>query len=45
MKTKKSIATLSPYLKKKLEQLSDKLGCSQAEVVRVAILKLAEEEL
>jgi predicted DNA-binding protein len=45
MNTRKAVATISPYLKEKLEQLSDKLGCSQAEVVRVALLKLAEEEL
>jgi len=45
MNSTRTIATLSPYLKEKLEQLSKKLGCSQAEVVRVALLKLAEEEL
>jgi hypothetical protein len=45
MKTKRMITSLSPYLKEKVEKMSEKLGCSQAEVVRVALLKLAEEEL
>ncbi|WP_169818151.1 hypothetical protein [Methanohalophilus halophilus] len=38
------ITTLSPYLKETLVQLSDKFGCSQAEVIRIALLKLWEAE-
>ncbi|WP_440952223.1 hypothetical protein [Methanococcoides sp. FTZ1] len=38
------ITTLSPFLKEKLVQMSDKFGCSQAEVVRIALLKLWEAE-
>lgn len=37
--------TLAPYFRDKLEQLSKKLRCSQAEVLRIALFKLAEEEL
>jgi hypothetical protein len=35
---------MAPYLKEKLELMSDKFGCSQAEVVRIALMKLWEEE-
>lgn len=38
------LVTLSPYLKEKLVQMSDKFGCSQAEVVRIALLRLWEAE-
>jgi len=38
------LTTISPYLKEKLVQMSDKFGCSQAEVVRIALMKLWEEE-
>ncbi|WMW22417.1 hypothetical protein RE476_00955 [Methanolobus mangrovi] len=38
------LTTISPFLKEKLEQLSDKFGCSQAEVVRMGIMKLWETE-
>ena len=45
MKSKiRVLVTLSPYLKEKLVTLSEKFGCSQAEVVRTAILKLWEGE-
>ncbi|WP_281361397.1 hypothetical protein [Methanolobus zinderi] len=40
----RTIATLSPYLKEKLELMSDYFGCSQAEVVRIALMKLWEAE-
>ncbi|NPE28393.1 hypothetical protein HNV12_16115 [Methanococcoides sp. SA1] len=40
----KVLVTLSPYLKEKLVQMSDKFGCSQAEVVRIALLKVWEAE-
>ncbi|WP_292464321.1 hypothetical protein [Methanolobus sp.] len=36
--------TLSPYYREKLELMSDFFGCSQAEVVRIALMKLWEEE-
>lgn len=36
--------TMSPYIKEKLELMSDFLGCSQAEVVRIALLKFWEVE-
>ncbi len=42
--TQRVLATLSPYIKEKLVQMSDKFGCSQAEVVRIALLKLWEAE-
>jgi len=38
------VLTLRPFMKGKLEQLSEKFGCSQAEVVRIALVKLWEEE-
>nr|WP_321498355.1 hypothetical protein [uncultured Methanolobus sp.] len=38
------ITTISPFLKGKLEQLSNKFGCSQAEVIRMGIMKLWESE-
>jgi len=38
------LTTISPFLKEKLVQLSEKFGCSQAEVVRIALVKLWEEE-
>jgi hypothetical protein len=44
MKSQKINTTLSPYLKEKLELMSDFFGCSQAEVVRIALMKLWEEE-
>ena len=43
-KNERTITTLSPFLKEKLVQLSEKFGCSQAEVVRIALVKLWEEE-
>ncbi|WP_406661904.1 hypothetical protein V7O66_05165 [Methanolobus sp. ZRKC3] len=42
--TKRIPITLSPYLKEKLELMSDYFGCSQAEVVRIALMKLWEAE-
>jgi hypothetical protein len=42
--TKRILTTLSPYLKEKLEQMSNKFGCSQAEVVRMGLMKLWEAE-
>ncbi|WMW22917.1 hypothetical protein RE476_03585 [Methanolobus mangrovi] len=36
--------TLAPYYREKLELMSDFFGCSQAEVVRIALMKLWEEE-
>jgi hypothetical protein len=47
MKTKASTrvcVTFSPYVKEKLELMSDYFCCSQAEVVRIALLKLWEAE-
>ncbi|WP_406657362.1 hypothetical protein V7O62_02070 [Methanolobus sp. ZRKC2] len=38
------LTTVSPYLKAKIVQMADKFGCSQAEVVRIALLKLWEGE-
>jgi hypothetical protein len=35
---------MAPYLKEKLELMSDKFGCSQAEVIRMGIMKLWEAE-
>lgn len=36
--------TFSPYLKEKLVQLSEQFGCSQAEVVRMSLIKMWEAE-
>lgn len=38
------LVTLSPYLKEKLVQMSDKFGCSQAEVMRTALIRMMEAE-
>lgn len=40
--TKRFILTLSPYLKDKLERVSVLRGCSQAEVVKTAIIELED---
>jgi hypothetical protein len=42
--SKRIITTPSPFLKEKLVQMSDKFGCSQAEVVRITLIKLWEAE-
>jgi hypothetical protein len=45
MKTKTRLTTtLAPYLKEKLEQFAEKFGCSQAEVIRTALIRLMEVE-
>ncbi|NPE32031.1 hypothetical protein HNV12_29540 [Methanococcoides sp. SA1] len=44
MNSERILTTISPYLKEKLVQMSDRFGCSQAEVVRIALLKLWETE-
>jgi hypothetical protein len=45
MKSKtRIITTLAPYLKEKLEQYAEKFGCSQAEVIRTALIRLIEAE-
>jgi hypothetical protein len=44
MESIRVIITFSPYLKEKLVQLSDKFGCSQAEVVRMSLIKIWEAE-
>ncbi|WP_156146063.1 hypothetical protein [Methanococcoides methylutens] len=41
-KSERFIMTLPPYLKGKLEQLAEDYGCSQAEVLRAALIKLNE---
>jgi len=38
------IFTLSPYLKKEIEKLASRRGCSQAEVITIALIKLIETE-
>ncbi|WP_340818286.1 hypothetical protein [Methanolobus sp. WCC4] len=43
-KSERILTTLSPYLKEKLVLMSDYFGCSQAEVVRIALMKLWEAE-
>ncbi|MCK4529021.1 hypothetical protein KAW18_16775 [candidate division WOR-3 bacterium] len=42
--SRRIITTLSPFIREKLVQMSDKFGCSQAEVVRIALIKLWEAE-
>ncbi|WP_198003785.1 hypothetical protein [Methanococcoides burtonii] len=44
MTSEKILTTISPYLKEKIVLMSDKFGCSQAEVVRIGLLKLWEAE-
>ncbi|MBP1908250.1 hypothetical protein [Methanolobus bombayensis] len=38
------IVSLSSYLKEKVESYSEKYGCSQAEVVRMALIRYLEDE-
>lgn len=38
------LITLSPYLKEKLEQKAEEYGCSQAEVMRTAFIRMMEAE-
>ncbi|WP_196214017.1 hypothetical protein [Methanolobus vulcani] len=38
------LVTLSPYLKGKLVQKAKEYGCSQAEVLRIAFIRLMEAE-
>jgi metal-responsive CopG/Arc/MetJ family transcriptional regulator len=38
------VISLSSYLKEKVESYSEKYGCSQAEVVRMALIRYLEEE-
>ncbi len=39
------LVSLSSYLKEKVESYSEKYGCSQAEVVRMALIRyLGDEE-
>ncbi|WP_462273299.1 ribbon-helix-helix domain-containing protein [Methanohalophilus sp.] len=38
----RTLVTLSPYLKEKLVQKAKEYGCSQAEVVRIALIRLME---
>ena len=44
MINKRIIITLPVYVKNKVEQLSEKYGCSKAEIFRLAILKFEERE-
>jgi len=41
MKKPRLILTMSPYLKGKVEELSEEYGCSQAEVIRMALIRMA----
>jgi metal-responsive CopG/Arc/MetJ family transcriptional regulator len=38
------VISLSSYLKEKVESYSEKYGCSQAEVVRMALIRYLEDE-
>jgi len=38
------LVSLSPYLKEKLDEKSKEFGCSQAEVLRTAFIRLLEAE-
>lgn len=40
----KVLVTMSPYLKEKLEQKAEEYGCSQAEVIRTAFIRMMESE-
>ncbi|NPE30343.1 hypothetical protein HNV12_20785 [Methanococcoides sp. SA1] len=37
--------TLSSYHKEKLVKLTDKFGCSQAEIIRIGLIRMSGEEL
>jgi hypothetical protein len=40
----RALVTLSPYLKEKLAQKAKEYGCSQAEVMRIAFIRMIEAE-
>lgn len=42
MKKHRLIVTFAPYLKKAIEQLAKQDGCSQAEIIRTAIIRMLE---
>jgi metal-responsive CopG/Arc/MetJ family transcriptional regulator len=42
IKSSRIIVTLSQHLKKKLEEKAQNNGCSQAEVIRYALMRLVE---
>lgn len=45
MKLKKRVlVTISPYLQEKLEQKAKEFGCSQAEVMRTAFIRMTEAD-
>lgn len=43
-KTNKLVVSLSPYLKAKIEETAERYGCSQAEVLRMAFIRMLEAE-
>jgi len=43
-RTTRVIVSLSPYLKEKLMLKSDEYGCSQAEILRMGLIRLLEVE-
>lgn len=43
-KTNKLVISLSPYLKAKIEETAERYGCSQAEVMRMAFIRMMEAE-
>jgi len=43
-KNTRFIVSLSSFLKEKVEAYSEKYGCSQAEVVRIALISYLEGE-
>jgi predicted tellurium resistance membrane protein TerC len=38
------VVSLSQHLKKKLEENAQRFGCSQAEVLRIALVRIIEAE-
>lgn len=38
------LITMSPYLKENLEKIAEEYGCSQAEVMRTAFIRMMEVE-
>lgn len=43
-KTNKMVISISPYLKAKIVETADRYGCSQAEVLRMAFIRMMEAD-
>jgi len=43
-KTTKMVISVSPYLKAKIVETANRYGCSQAEVLRMAFIRMLEAD-